>query len=244
MKRVFLLLLLWGAWLMPAFAQNYYPITDRPTIQVSGEGTIPVEPDRARLFMSVSAIRDTVTQAKQVVDQQVMEIQKMLLSMGVDEKSINASRLNVHRVEDRDPEPRDPSPAAAGGRGKPRERYAVSRQVTVTVMAIDKLDEILDRSVPLGTNEIWNVELFASRQEELKREALRLAVADARAAADLIAAESGRSVVSMFMTEHEFGGGGGGIMYAEAAMDARGGQRFARGTVRILARVNVVYEVK
>jgi uncharacterized protein len=220
-----------AAMALPAAAQPYFAITHIPTIQVAGEGVVSVEPDRARLFMRVSEIRPSVADAKTAVDQKAMQIQKMLTGMGIERNQINASELLIQRTY------QEPVPE-----GRPIETYDVSRQITVTIADVTQLDTILDRSVALGTNQIWQVELFSSREADLKLEAIRLAVQDARRKAGVLAAEIKRTLGNVYMAEHEFGGGV--PIYRMTLQEQGGPGDFSRGTIRIEARVSTVFEIE
>ncbi|RJQ65273.1 MAG: DUF541 domain-containing protein [Desulfobacteraceae bacterium] len=216
---------------VPAAAQPFFPVTHIPTVQVAGEGSVSVAPDRARLMMRVSEIRPSVADAKAAVDRMGMQIQKMLTETGIEKSQINASELLIQRV-DRVPLPQ----------GQRKETYHVSRQITVIIADIAKLDTVLDRSVSLGTNEIWQVELYSSREQDLKLEAMRLAARDARRKAETLADEFNRVLGKVHMAEHEFGGSS--PVYRMALQEHGAAAEFSRGTLRIEARVAVVYELQ
>lgn len=236
-KTMTMLSLVLGLWAAPAAAQQLFPVTHIPTIQVSGQASVSAEPDRARLNMSVSEIKPTVSAAKSSVDKKVLEIQQMLLRLGIDRKQINASQLSVYRVTD-DRRPRSPQ-------DEKRHAYHVSRQIQVTVVDIQKLDEILDQSIKLGTNWIWNIRLYSSREEDLKLEALKLAAAKAKRTAQVLAGEYQRKLGRPYMMEHEFGSGAGPIYRtAMVSGQAAGTPEFSRGTIEISAQVNIVYQLE
>jgi uncharacterized protein len=232
MRRTFI----WPAFMImllavPAAAQSFFPVTHIPTIQVSGEGAVSVEPDRARLLMRVSETRTRVADAKASVDAKAMQIQKMLIAMGIEKNQISASELLIQRADHVSPP-----------QGQRNENYIVSRQITVTIADITRLDTVLDRSVSLGINEIWQVELYSSREQHIKLEALRLAAQDARRKAETLAAEFNRVLGKVHMGEHEFGGSG--PIYRMALQHNDAAPEFLRGTIRIDARVAVVYEMQ
>ncbi len=231
MKKAWLSILFLLAWAVAAAAQPF-PITHIPTIQTAGEGSVSVEPDRARLFMRVAEVRPSVADAKAAVDRKALQVQKMLTGMGIEKNQINASELLIQRA-DHQPLPQEDGKEIT---------YAVSRQITVEITDISKLDSVLDRSVALGTNEIWQVALYSSREADLKLEAMRLAARDARRKAEALAAEFNRTLGKVHMAEHEFGSGG--PVFRMAVQEHGGSGEFSRGTIRIEARVAVVYELQ
>jgi hypothetical protein len=222
---------------LPLRSQQFFPVTEQATIQVSGTAQISTEPDQARLHMSVSEIKPTVVAAKKIVDQKVMQIQQMLLGLGVQREDLNTSVFRVNRV--REPQ----RPQGAMPRKQPEDRYRVSREIRVTLRTIENLDTILDRSIALGTNEVWNVGLFTSRQDSLQMRAMELAAEEARRTAETLAGSLNADAGQLYMIEHQFGGGG---PIRPMALEARGtgGEQFARGTITVEARVNAVFELK
>ncbi len=240
MKKIITMFgLVLGLWTTPAAAQQFFPVTHIPTIQVSGQASVSTEPDRARLHMSVSEIKPTVSAAKSLVDKKVLEIQQMLERLGIDREQINASELSVYRVTN------DRRPRAPQDEAEKQYAYHVSRQIQVTVADIQKLDEILDQSIKLGTSRIWNINLYSSREEDLKLEALKLASAKAKRTAQVLATKHQCKLGRPFMLEHEFGSGAGPIYRsATVASGAAGTPEFSRGTIEISAHVNVVYQLE
>ncbi|MBD3240700.1 MAG: DUF541 domain-containing protein [Chitinivibrionales bacterium] len=217
-------------------AQNAFPLTDRPSVQVSGSAELSVAPDRARISMSVSEIGENVSEAKQAVDNQTRAVQSMLRRLGVADTAIEAAGLRVHRRRLGRPPPRPED-----------ERddsvvYYVAREVVVTVDRIDSLDEILDRSIALGVDEIREVALFASAADSLRREAMRLAADDAKETARALAAQFGRMLGPLFTAVYDFAGG---HVVRPVAMEGRGGgTEFATGLVTIRAQVSAVFELE
>lgn len=213
-------------------AQEY----PHPTIRVTGSGSISTEPDRARVTMSVSEIRASISQAKSVVDNKVLEIQKTLKKLGVEEKDLNTSQLRIHRMHDNRPRDRE-------SERPPRPRYTVGRQIEVTVTDISKLDGILDVSVELGTNEVWNVSFYSSKEDSLRTEAMKKAAHDARENAEALAAQFDEKIGDLFTAEYSFSGNQpgpyAGVMAGRTESDA-----FAKGSITLDAVVNAVFKLR
>ncbi|MBD3314378.1 MAG: DUF541 domain-containing protein [Chitinivibrionales bacterium] len=233
-----LVCLAWHGLVVSVPAQGYYPVSDRSTLQVSGNAEILIEPDRARISMSVSETKPTVTAAKELVDAQVMKIQSALIELGVGRRDINASQLMVHPVRER------PRPRKEDEESPSKLKYRVTRRITVTVTDIGKLDEILDRSLTLGTNRVWNVGLYTSKEDSLKLEAAKKASDDAKRKAAALASTFKGQVGKPILIEHEFGGGSGPIRPLTMEARGRGGEEFARGTIAVTATVNAVFEIE
>lgn len=217
-------------------AQNAFDLTDRPNVQVSGSAELSVPPDRARISMSVSEVGESVSAAKQAVDSQAVAVQSMLRRAGVADTAIQAAGLRVYRRRlGRGPQ------TPEGGTGD-SVVYSVAREVVVTLVDIGRLDEILDRSVALGVDEIRQVTFYASAADSLRLVAMQLAADDAKRTARALAAQLGRMLGPLFMAEYQFGGGDG---VRPLAMEVRGGGgEFATGLVTIRASVNAVFELE
>lgn len=228
------LIVLWGGGRL--FGQQNTPECNQPTIKVSGTGSVSTEPDRARVTMSVSEVRSSISQAKGIVDNKVTEIQKKLKGLGVDKKSINTSQLRIHRMHEN-------RPVEKISELKTRSRYNVGRQIDVTVTEISKLDKILDVSVELGTNEVWNVSFYSTQADSLRTEAMKKAARDARENAETLAAEFNEKIGDLFEAEYSFAGSQPqryGRIMAERAEN----NEFAKGSITVDAVVNAVFELQ
>jgi uncharacterized protein YggE len=73
------------------------------------------------------------------------------------------------------------------------QQYQVVRQIEVDLRELDRLGSLLERATDLGVNQISSPQLDSSRRQELERDALAKAVAEARLNAQtLVKAAGGR----------------------------------------------------
>jgi len=72
--------------------------------------------------------------------------------------------------------------------------YVARNTIDVRVDAIDRVGELLEIAVGTGATSVGGIRFDLKDRAKLEREALRLAVSDARAKADAAAAGAGRSV--------------------------------------------------
>ncbi|MGE3705355.1 MAG: SIMPL domain-containing protein, partial [Vicinamibacterales bacterium] len=79
------------------------------------------------------------------------------------------------------------------GRRVPRD-FVARNAVEVRVVPVERTGEVLDLVVQAGATAVDDVRFDVSDRAALEREALRLAVVDARARADAAAAGAGRAV--------------------------------------------------
>jgi uncharacterized protein YggE len=155
---------------------------ERPrTISVSGQGEIQAEPDRAVLTLGVEARKLKMEDARAEVTKTVDAVMKLTRDLKIDQKYVRTTRINVQ------PE--------YNWNDNARERtligYFVSRQVEIELRDLDKLGQLLEKSIDLGVNQLGDPRLDSSKRRDLEREALAKAVADARLNAEAVAKAAG-----------------------------------------------------
>ena len=79
--------------------------------------------------------------------------------------------------------------------------YVVNRQVEIELHDLERLGTLLERAVSAGANQVGGARLDSSRRKELEREALALAVEDARLDAEALARASGTQTRSRVQPE-------------------------------------------
>lgn len=151
------------------------------TINVSGQGDIQAEPDRASLTLGVESRKPKLEEARAEVSKAVDAALKLTRDLKIDPKHVRTTRINVQPEYNWD--------------NNARERqligYYVSRQVEVDLRDLDKLGQLLERAVDLGINQIGDPQLDSSKRRELERKALAEAIHDARLNAEAVAQAAG-----------------------------------------------------
>jgi hypothetical protein len=155
---------------------------ERPrTISVSGQGEIQAEPDRALLTLGVESRKPKLEDARAEVTKSVEAVMKLTRDLKIDSKYVRTTRINVQPEYNWD--------------GNARERnligYFVSRQVEIELRDLEKLGQLLEKSIDLGVNQLGDPRLDSSKRHELEREALAKAVADAKLNAEAVAKAAG-----------------------------------------------------
>ena len=151
---------------------------------VSGQGEIRAEPDQARLTLGVEAREPTLEAARTQVNRSVEGLLKLTRELGVPDRQVNSTRLNVQ-----------PEYAwLEKTRTRKLVAYVVSRSVAVDLRELDKLGLLLERGLALGANQVGEPVLDHSRRVELQREALALATKDALRNAEAMAGALGAGV--------------------------------------------------
>ena len=151
------------------------------TITVSGTGNVVVEPDMAHITLGVVSEADTAKAALEKNTASMAAIVPALKASGIPPKDIQTSNFSVN--------PRyRPSKA---GEQPVINGYQVSNTVRIVVRDIAKLGTVLDQVIQLGSNQVHGVGFEVSKAEQLKDDARKAAIANARHKAELYAAAAG-----------------------------------------------------
>ncbi len=147
------------------------------TITVSGTGFAEVEPDRATLRMSIVAREPTLSAAQKAAADVTNKVLKMTDRMDIDRDQVDTTGASVR-------------PDYRWNREKEEQElrgYIAERQITVEIEDLEKLGAIIEGAVGTGVNQVSPPQLDSSKRKETYRQALRVAVADAKANAAVLA---------------------------------------------------------
>jgi uncharacterized protein YggE len=155
---------------------------DRDVVYATGEGIVRATPDRARVTVTAEA-RDRVPRAAQEKNAQAMTaVQARLNELGIPSDAIRTTSVDLQPQYD-----------YPDGRQRLRE-YVARNSIEVRVDDMARLGEIIDAAVTAGAAEVSSIRFELKQREALERDALKQAVADARARADAMAAAAGRTL--------------------------------------------------
>lgn len=158
-----------------------------PTISVNGTGKVSVVPDIATINIGVESQSENVSEALAANNEKAKAISAKLQELGVEVKDIQTSNFNIYPIHNYNPE------------GQPTDtRYNVNNTVVVTVRDLSSLGKLLDEVVQSGANSINGISFNVQDRSKAVSEARRLAVEDARAQADEVAAAAGVSITRVY----------------------------------------------
>ncbi|HSN70149.1 MAG TPA: SIMPL domain-containing protein [Steroidobacteraceae bacterium] len=207
------------------------------TVSVSGTGEVLAPPDRATVSLGVEARRTELDAARAEVNRSVEELLALTKELGIAPERVDATRVTVRPEYDWDPEQRQ----------RRFLGYYVARQVTVDLRDLDKLGRLIERSVDLGVNQLGDPVLDSSRRQELEREALALAVKDARRNAEAIAKAADANLGPVRSISAVSRGIGPmpprPMMEARVASDAGSPESYVTGDLRFSANVQAEYDL-
>lgn len=164
---------------LPRSATSAAPQTTQTTggITVQGTGTVTSVPDRAGISFGVESQGET---ARAALAANGAEMRRVLAAV----KSAGAKDVKTQSVS---LSPRYGDQMTVLG-------YVATNTVSATVEQLAKAGAVIDAAVEAGANQVYGPSLSLSDQDELYREALGAAVADARARAEALASAANVSL--------------------------------------------------
>jgi uncharacterized protein YggE len=166
----------------PAGAQQQPSVSERPVVVTAGEGVVQAVPDRAYVSISAESRAASPREAQRRNTELMKPVQDKLRSAGIPADAIRTTAYDLQFEYDWN-----------NGRRIPKG-YVARNTIEVRVDDIDKLGELLDVAVTAGATSVSDIRFDVKDRAKLEREAVRLAVVDARAKADAAAAGAGSAI--------------------------------------------------
>ena len=203
-------------------------------IETVGTSTIEAAADMAIINVQVSIEADSAKAAKDKADEAVSQFMQRLLKAGVDKKHIQSANLQLN-------------PQYMYVQNEPRKLtgYNASRQMTITVVDLNSLNELLDSALVEGINNVNNIELKSSQEAKIIDQARQAAIDDAKQKAQSLAKGFGEQIAGVWQVRYFPQQANQPEMYrASMKMNADVAQTYQQGQVAISDRVEVVFRLK
>ena len=186
-------------------------------INVSGTGEVRVSADTAVISLGINARDKDVLKAQQKANETIAAIRAALIAEGVKEEDINTEYLNIYVSYD-----------YQNGEEE-LTAYNASSTLAIKVTDMESTGSLIDAAFAAGANTLNGISFFASDTKEAETEALKIAVEDAKAKAEVLAQASGLKITGIeniseggvFSFENSIGNVSAKTMAAETAYDAR-----------------------
>ena len=178
---------------LPAIAAAQQPplTPAEPVVVASGQGIVFAVPDRAWISISAESRAPSPREAQRLNAEAMRPVQDKLRSAGIPAEAIRTTAYDVQYEWDFVNNKRV-------GRG-----YVARNSIEVRIDAIDRVGEYLEIAAGSGATALGGIRFDLKDQAKLEREALRLAVLDARAKADAAAAGAGRNIDRILRVEEQ-----------------------------------------
>jgi len=201
-------------------------------ITVSGQGEISAVPDLATISLGVNSEAATAAKALAANNRATAAVLDLLARAGLAGKDMQTSNLSLNPVWDR---------GTNNGKRPKITGYQVNNTVSIRLRDLAKLGAILDQVVSVGANVFHGLQFGLAETADLRNQARRAAVADARAKAELYADAAGVKLGRLISLSESGGQSPRPVMRLEAmAMDS---VPIAAGEVGLSVTVNLVYEI-
>jgi uncharacterized protein YggE len=203
-------------------------------IETVGTSTIEAAADMAIINVQVSIEAASAKAAKDKADEAVSQFMQRLLKAGVDKKHIQSANLQLN-------------PQYMYVQNEPRKLtgYNASRQMTITVIDLNSLNELLDSALVEGINNVNNIELKSSQEAKIIAQARQAAIDDAKQKAQSLAKGFGEQIAGVWQVRYFPQQDNQPEMYrASMKMNADVAQTYQQGQVAISDRVEVVFRLK
>jgi uncharacterized protein len=190
-------------------------------LTVTGIGVAQAVPDRAEISFGVISQAQTASQALTANDAAIRRVVAALRTAGIAAADLQTQSFSI-------------SPRTTE-EGDEIRGYTAQNTVTATLRQLARAGAVIDAAVAAGANQVYGPSLSRSNARELYQTALRAAVADARAKAEVLSAAAGVRIGAVVGIAE--GGDtpvsdqGGGRQAAPAAQIEPGTQEIRAGVV-------------
>ena len=151
------------------------------TFDVSGEGNVTTDPDRANVSLGIQVNDDTVTKTQDHGNQIIKKITDDVLKLGIDKTDIKTTNYSLY-----------PNYTFQAGNQK-ITGYALNITIQVTVKDFSKINQVVDSATGNGANQVGGVSftLSDSKKLDVENQARGEAINAAKQKADSLSRLSG-----------------------------------------------------
>lgn len=217
----------------PAIAQERQPVV--PTVVAQGEAVLKRAPDQAFIDVAVETRAQNPKQAGTTNAQVMAAVQARLRSLGLPADALRTQGYQLNPEFD-----------FVNGRQVTRG-YVARNSIEVRVDRLDQLPDVIDTAIAAGTTNVGSIRFDLRDRTAAEREALKTAVADARARAEAAASGAGLTIGRVLTIQE---GGQHDVpppipmMAARAEMKADMATPISPGEIEIRVTVTLTAELK
>jgi uncharacterized protein len=188
MKSLILGLLLTAA---PAFAQQTPSPSPPPVIITTGEAVVKRAPDRAWVTIGAESRAKTAAEAQRLNTDAMTAVLDRIKAAGLPADAVQTTGYNLQPEFD-----------YANGRQTLRG-YVARNHVQVRIDSLPKTGDVIAAAVATGATNVSGVRFDLKDRDAVEREALRLAVQDARGRANYAATGAGVTIDRIIRVEEQ-----------------------------------------
>ena len=154
-------------------------------ITVSGSGNTLVPADTAIVSLGITARDKDVLKAQQKANEVIAAIRAVLTENGIAPEDINTGYLNIYAMYDYTEGMEEIS------------AYNANSTLAIRLTDMEIVGQVIDLAFGAGANTLNGIEFSASDTDEARAEALKKAVQDARAKAEILAEAAGLKITQI-----------------------------------------------
>lgn len=204
-----------------------YSQQNSPVVNVTGEGTVNIAPDKVLLRARVEHTGKSPAEVKAQNDRVVEQILNYLKSQGLSSKDFQTEYVTLNKDYNYNTK---------------ETFYSANQAISIQLNDLSKYERIMSGLLESGLNRIDGIQFQSSRKEELESEARKKAILNARAKATEYAQALGQEI-GKAQVINEVEGGSIPPMYRMEmkASDSSAEQTLAPGEMEITVRVNTSF---
>ena len=211
-------------------------------IQAYGTGNVIGTPDRAQITFSVETENPDVKIAQQDNAARMAKVIDALVAIGIPRDALKTTGYNIYPVYE------DSTKSILDQKVR---TYRVTNTLTVTLHDVSKTGDVIDVAVANGINQASSIQFLLSDEQSqvLRTEALKKAVARARADADTVAGAMGTVIIGV--QSADISGGYSPVLFenyqyqaGNAMMKSAAPTPIQPGDVTVSAQVAITYLIR
>lgn len=176
-----------GAFTLFGKASAADPADPKNELTVTGMGLIKVSADKFSVVMTLQTLDKSAREAQQQNDRKANALIDALAKAGVDRKDLVTSDYSLYPHYTWDPK----------NNTNELDGYTANYSLKVTVYDLKKMGEVIDLGTSNGVNNIGGISYEAKTLDNIRQEALKLAMRDAKTKATVALSEYGRKVTGI-----------------------------------------------
>jgi uncharacterized protein YggE len=212
--------------------------TSERVIHASGSGNVIGTPDRAQVSLAIETENFDVKSAQQENAARMTQVIDALVAAGIPKDALKTTGYNIYLAyED-----------AKSSSDEKVRLYRVTNTLTVTLHDVSRTGEVIDIAVANGINQASSIQFMLSDEQAqvLRTEALKKAVARARADADTVASALGVRITGV--RDGDISGGYMPVLYENYMLEGAAPKAAATpiqpGDVTVTASISVTYLIR
>ena len=152
-------------------------------ISVSGSGTVQMRAEYAVISLGVQMRGKTVMKAQSQVNETIQAVRSAMAEFGIEETDISTDRISIYTSYE-------------SSRSKV-DYYSASQTLQIKVSDLTRIGAVIDAAFGAGANSLGSIDYYANDTKAASDQAAVIAVQDAKAKAEVLAAALGLKITGV-----------------------------------------------